>query len=404
MLSPISQTSTFSAASALTSVGPSSYRDRTAELFAIAEGLQKAPPLPGAANGDVTSGFARSSDKSLATVPVGGSPGGIAGAGGPGASSAGSAVQSEFNRRASRIGLCIHQTTQKLQKLAKLAKRTSMFDDPTAEIQDLTAVIKQDITALNASISDLQALCEAQAEASGGKKGQNRHTSEHSNTVVDNLKSRLMNTTKEFKDVLTMRTENLKVHENRRQLFSATSGIAGASGARQRPAAAALSAAPPPWAVASGASSSATSASQLFSNTPRCIRDGGTTMEGREEHRECMLSKLMLTLCPLLHNDVSLFLVFSLCPTLPYPPYFALPAPLPGASSSPCSSSGTRRSHPFDPLQQQGQQQALIAQQDSYMSSRSEALQNVETTIVELSTIFRDLATMVAQQGEMAIR
>ncbi|CAI7757907.1 unnamed protein product [Closterium sp. NIES-53] len=335
MLSPISQTSTFSAASALTSVGPSSYRDRTAELFAIAEGLQKAPPLPGAANGDVTSGFARSSDKSLATVPVGGSPGGIAGAGGPGASSAGSAVQSEFNRRASRIGLCIHQTTQKLQKLAKLAKRTSMFDDPTAEIQDLTAVIKQDITALNASISDLQALCEAQAEASGGKKGQNRHTSEHSNTVVDNLKSRLMNTTKEFKDVLTMRTENLKVHENRRQLFSATSGIAGASGARQRPAAAALSAAPPPWAVASGASSSATSASQLFSNTP---------------------------------------------------------------------SSGTRRSHPFDPLQQQGQQQALIAQQDSYMSSRSEALQNVETTIVELSTIFRDLATMVAQQGEMAIR
>ncbi|GJP36431.1 hypothetical protein CLOM_g20940 [Closterium sp. NIES-68] len=333
MLTPVSQPSSFS--SALTSVGPSSYRDRTAELFSIAEGLQKAPPLPGAANGDVTSGFARSAEKSLASVPGGGSPGGIVAAGGPAASSAASAVQSEFNRRASRIGLCIHQTTQKLQKLAKLAKRTSMFDDPTAEIQDLTAVIKQDITALNASISDLQALCEAQAEASGGKKGQNRHTSEHSNTVVDNLKSRLMNTTKEFKDVLTMRTENLKVHENRRQLFSATSGIAGASGARQRPAAAALAAAPPPWAASSG-TPSATSASQLFSNTP--------------------------------------------------------------------SSSSTRRSHPFDPLQQQGQQQALIAQQDSYMSSRSEALQNVETTIVELSTIFRDLATMVAQQGEMAIR
>lgn len=38
------------------------------------------------------------------------------------------------------------------------------------------------------------------------------------------------------------------------------------------------------------------------------------------------------------------------------------------------------------------------------MASRSEALQNVETTIVELGSIFRDLATMVAQQGEMAIR
>ena len=56
-------------------------------------------------------------------------------------------------------------------------------------------------------------------------------------------------------------------------------------------------------------------------------------------------------------------------------------------------------------MQQQQQSQALLPQaQDSYMTSRQEALQNVESTIVELSGIFRDLATMVAQQGEMAIR
>jgi syntaxin 5 len=30
-----------------------------------------------------------------------------------------------------------------------------MFDDPAVEIQDLTLVIKQDITALNATISKL---------------------------------------------------------------------------------------------------------------------------------------------------------------------------------------------------------------------------------------------------------
>lgn len=337
MLGTLSLGSPLPGGSAITSAGPSSYRDRTAELFSIAEGLQKAPPLPGAPNGDA-SPFGRSPEKSHlspAQGNVGSSPG-ISAPSGPSANSASTAVQSEFNRRASRIGLCIHQTTQKLQKLAKLAKRTSMFDDPTAEIQDLTAVIKQDITALNATISDLQALCEAQAEASGGKgRGQNRHSSEHSSTVVDNLKSRLMNTTKEFKDVLTLRTENLKVHENRRQLFSATSGAHGGIGqTRQRPAAAALTAAPPPWAAQSAASTSATSASQLFSSNP-----------------------------------------------------------------------STRRQHPFDPLQQQqGHQQALLTGQDSYMSSRSEALQNVESTIGELSTIFRDLATMVAQQGEMAIR
>jgi syntaxin 5 len=59
-----------------------------------------------------------------------------------------------------------------------------------------------------------------------------------------------------------------------------------------------------------------------------------------------------------------------------------------GASSS--------SSQPF--MQQQ------LVQQDSYMQSRAEALQNVESTIHELSNIFTQLATMVSQQGELAIR
>jgi len=61
-----------------------------------------------------------------------------------------------------------------------------------------------------------------------------------------------------------------------------------------------------------------------------------------------------------------------------------------GASSS--------SSQPF------AQQQQLAVQQDSYMQSRAEALQNVESTIHELSNIFTQLATMVNQQGELAIR
>ena len=46
----------------------------------------------------------------------------------------------------------------------------------------------------------------------------------------------------------------------------------------------------------------------------------------------------------------------------------------------------------------------MVPVQDSYMQNRAEALQNVESTIVELSNIFSQLATMVAQQGEIAIR
>lgn len=54
--------------------------------------------------------------------------------------------------------------------------------------------------------------------------------------------------------------------------------------------------------------------------------------------------------------------------------------------------------------QMQQQQQLMLPVQDSYMQSRAEALQSVESTIVELSNIFTQLATMVAQQGELAIR
>ena len=61
-------------------------------------------------------------------------------------------------------------------------------------------------------------------------------------------------------------------------------------------------------------------------------------------------------------------------------------------------------SQPLLQQQQQQQQQELVPVQDSYMQSRAEALQNVESTIHELSSIFNQLATLVSQQGEVAIR
>ena len=83
-----------------------------------------------------------------------------------------------------------------------VAKRSSVFDDPTLEIQELTTVIKQDITALNSAVVDLQLLSNSQNEGNLSSD-----SSAHSTTVVDNLKNSLMTTTKEFKEVLTLRTE-----------------------------------------------------------------------------------------------------------------------------------------------------------------------------------------------------
>ncbi|RDX99772.1 Syntaxin-32 [Mucuna pruriens] len=276
----------------------SSFRDRTHEFQSIAEKLKKTGP---ALNGQ-SSTSSRSEEQRSAI-----------------------ANQSEFNKRASKIGFGIHQTSQKLAKLAKLAKRTSVFDDPTMEIQELTGVIKQDITALNSAVVDLQLLCNSRNESGNTSTD----TTSHSTTVVDDLKTRLMSTTKEFKDVLTMRTENLKVHENRRQLFSSSASKDSANPfVRQRPlatrsAASASNAPALPWDTGS-------SSSQLF---PKKQVDGESQ--------------------PLLHQQ---------------------------------------------------QQQEVVPLQDSYMQSRAEALQNVESTIHELSNIFNQLATLVSQQGEIAIR
>ncbi|KAM3378775.1 syntaxin-32 [Capsicum galapagoense] len=284
-------------------VASASIRDRTQEFQSIADRLKKS--FSSVHNGPISSSATHTgsrSEEQRNTI----------------------AMQSEFNRRASKIGFGIHQTSQKLAKLAKLAKRTSVFDDPTTEIQDLTAVIKQDITALNSAVVDLQLHSNARNESG------NSDTTSHSTTVVDDLKNRLMTATKEFKEVLTMRTENMKVHENRRQIFS-SSATKEASNPfmRQRPLAsrntASTSASPPPWANDSASSS------QLF---PRKQGDGDTQ-------------------------------------------------PL---------------------LQEQQQQQQIVPLQDSYMQSRAEALQNVESTIHELGSIFNQLATLVSQQGEVAIR
>ncbi|BBH02853.1 syntaxin of plants 32 [Prunus dulcis] len=272
----------------------SSFRDRTQEFQSVAERLKKSfSSGPGSGQNGLSSGSKSKFEEQRSVV----------------------AVQSEFNKRASK----------------SVAKRTSVFDDPTREIQELTAVIKQDITALNSAVVDLQLLSNSRNDSGNISSD----TTSHSTTVVDDLKNRLMSTTKEFKEVLTMRTENMKVHENRRQLFSASASKDAANPfVRQRPlaarsAASSSSASPPPWANGSPSSS------QLFPSKREA--------DGWESQ-------------PLLQQ------------------------------------------------QQQQQQQEMVPLQDSYMQSRAEALQNVESTIHELSNIFNQLATLVSQQGEIAIR
>ncbi|PKC70030.1 t-SNARE [Rhizophagus irregularis] len=120
--------------------------------------------------------------------------------------------KSEFAKMAAAIGKDINITAAKLQKLTKLAKRKTLFDDRPVEISELTYIIKQDIAKLNKQIALLQQYVR-------DHKKNNKQADEHSSNVVVMLQSKLASTSMSFKDVLEIRTQNMKASKDRKEQF-----------------------------------------------------------------------------------------------------------------------------------------------------------------------------------------
>ncbi|KAI8147010.1 t-SNARE [Fennellomyces sp. T-0311] len=120
--------------------------------------------------------------------------------------------RSEFSMMAAEISRNITNTAGKLEKLTKLAKRKTLFDDKPVEIGELTFIIKQDIAKLNKQIAMLQ-------EYTKGQRQSSKQASEHTSNVVVSLQSKLADTSMCFKDVLEIRTENMKMSKDKRDQF-----------------------------------------------------------------------------------------------------------------------------------------------------------------------------------------
>ena len=121
----------------------------------------------------------------------------------------------EFMTIAASIGRDIANTYTKLEKLTLLAKRRTLFDDRPAEIQELISIIKEDTSALNRQIDQLSRISKAQQQTLRSK-----HQATHSSTVVANLQLKLAQMTSDFKQVLEVRSENLRESKSRREQFS----------------------------------------------------------------------------------------------------------------------------------------------------------------------------------------
>ncbi|KAL2209523.1 syntaxin 5 [Sarocladium strictum] len=120
--------------------------------------------------------------------------------------------RSDFARKAADIGRGISATMGKLEKLAQLAKRRTLFDDRPIEINELTYVIKQDLSSLNQQIGGLQALSRQQ-HPKADQEG------EHNKNVVYLLQGKLTDVSANFKDVLEVRTKNIQASRSRTENF-----------------------------------------------------------------------------------------------------------------------------------------------------------------------------------------
>lgn len=118
---------------------------------------------------------------------------------------------SEFFSAASSISNKINSTSEKLQRLAQLCQKKSIFDDHTTRIQELTYIIKQDLAHITEEVGNLQ----ASSSRASGKGNQAIHV----DSVVGSLKKGVDTTTRSFKDILEVRTKNMRESKMRTDNF-----------------------------------------------------------------------------------------------------------------------------------------------------------------------------------------
>ncbi|KAG4302196.1 hypothetical protein PCANB_001403 [Pneumocystis canis] len=129
-------------------------------------------------------------------------------------------IKNDFGNLASKIAKDINKTGDKLQRLAQLAKRKTLFDDKPTEISELIYIIKQDIKDMNLNISELREYFNKQKLKND--KNKNKGEREHSENVIALLQNKLANTSITFKNVLEVRTKNMKANKKRSEQFMAT--------------------------------------------------------------------------------------------------------------------------------------------------------------------------------------
>ncbi|KXS21578.1 t-SNARE [Gonapodya prolifera JEL478] len=299
--------------------------------------------------------------------------------------------QSAFTREAASVGKEINLTMEKLSRLAKLAKRRTLFDDRPEEINQLVFLIKQDIARVSGRISSLQqSLNEAKRRGPSQSSrspaststpvplAANRHAADHASSVLFSLQSRLASTSSEFKDVLEVRTRNLREQKQRRDQYgfagAPTDGTAG--GGPAAPGSGTLGGIAPP-APSPSPFPSVASAIPPSSDSP--LYRSSPLAESGLLHR---------------HSSAS-----------------ARASPIPnGGSPTPRDSSdhvidmGSSGANAPYTSTAYAQQQLLAPASNAYLDSRRDAIDSIESTIAELGQLYQQFVQVLAGQRDQVRR
>jgi len=232
----------------------------------------------------------------------------------------------EFMNKSRLIGRHIYSTYAKLEKMTHLAKKRSLFDDShDREMQELTGIIRHDLTSLTKQLEDLR-----NRSSNADYTSSNNHIKKHSHNLVGSLQIKVAGITQAFKDVLEIRTENLKMQHERREQF--TGGVVNGD-------------------FAPGAMTGHHQGSVLLADEAASANGAAGGGYGGSSS----------------NSEVSINM---------------------GASTG----------------GQYSQQLMLMEEQDSYLQSRADTMKTIESTIVELGSMFSQLATMVKEQEELVHR
>ena len=132
-----------------------------------------------------------------------------------------------FGQSALRLGRALHATESRTIRLAKLACKSSLFDDPAAEIGEISAAVRQEL-ALTAS--GLEAL------GRSARPGRQQFAG-HSDAVVAWLQVRQKAVIEAFQAALKQREATISAKESRAARLSGVSGVASPFATPTTPAA-----------------------------------------------------------------------------------------------------------------------------------------------------------------------